>query len=137
MRLVPSVYAVDEVLELTVGASRDSYIYCYYRDDEAQIARIFPNRFRPDPYARAGQLIPVLAKGSSFGIKFETAGSREEILCLAANEEVGLRLPEKLKTADLTPMPVKSFDEIVAAFKQADQAGPAQARLPISVVASN
>ncbi len=131
------VYAVNDVLEMTVNASQDSYVYCYYRDDEAQIARIFPNRFRPDPYVIAGRPVPVLAKGSPFGIRFETAGSREEILCIASRKELGLQLPEALKTADLTPIAVKSLEEIVAAFTRADQSDPAQARLPISVVAAN
>ena len=93
---------------------------------------------------RSDRLLGVLEAMRAFVIEIDARGTInyvspqvEEILCLAASEEAGLRLPEKLKTADLTPMPVTSLDEIVAAFKQAEKSGPAQARLPISVVAVN
>lgn len=131
------VYAVNEILEMNLRASQDSYVYCYYRDDEAQIARIFPNRFSPDPYVVAGRSIPVLTKGSPFGIEFEVAGSREEILCIAARSERGLDVSGTLKAADLTPIPVDSLEEISASFKRAGRDDVAEARLPISVVAAN
>lgn len=131
------VYAVDDVLEMSLSATQDSYVYCYYRDDKAQIARIFPNRFRPDPYVIAGDTVTVLDKETPFSIKFEAAGSREEILCVASRSERGLRLSDALKTADLTPIEIGSLGEIVSTFKQAGQDELAEARLTISVVAAN
>ena len=131
------VYAVNEVLEMSLSATQDSYVYCYYRDDEAQIARIFPNRFSPDPYVVAGRSVPLLTKSSPFAIEFEAAGSREEVLCIASRDERGLQVSDALKTEDLTPIPVGSLEEIAASFKRTGADEYAEARLPISVVAAN
>lgn len=130
-------YAVNETLEMNLSATQDAYVYCYYRDDEAQIARIFPNRFNPDPYVIAGRPVSVLAKGAPFAIAFEAADAREEILCVASRTERGLQVSDALKTPDLTPIPVASLEEVAASFKRAGRDELAEARLPISVVAAN
>ena len=113
--------------------SQDSYLYCYYRDYQGSIARIFPNRFQPDPYIVAGRTVEIPAKDSGFDIVFETAGVEEEILCLASYREVGLSLPARYKAADLTPLPVSSMAELIAAFAAIESNDLAQARLPIRV----
>ena len=131
------VYKVSEVLEMTVGTTQDSYVYCYYRDEQGQIARIFPNRFNPDPYAIAGKPLSIPGEARSFDVVFQVPGDQEEVLCLASLKEAGLLLPASLKVADLTPLPVESFDQIVEAFRKVDPAGLAQDRLPLKVVAAN
>jgi peptidoglycan hydrolase-like protein with peptidoglycan-binding domain len=127
------VYKVQDLLRLTVTASQDAFVYCYYRDHGGNIARIFPNRFQPDPYAIAGKAISIPSQGSNFDIVFESAGAKEEVVCLSSNKEVGLRLPERLKTDDLRPLPVGSIDDLVSTFKRIDSTGVAQARLLIRV----
>jgi peptidoglycan hydrolase-like protein with peptidoglycan-binding domain len=128
------VYGIDDALEMSLSASQDAYVYCYYRDDADQISRIFPNRFQPDPYIVAGSTVPVLNKETPFSIQFVAAGNREEILCIASRGERGLRLSNALKTADLTPIPIGSLEEIVVSFEEAGRSELAEARLPISVV---
>ncbi len=127
------VYRVQEKLRLAVTASQDSYVYCYYRDHRGSIARIFPNRFQPDPYTVVGRPLEIPAKDSGFDIVFESAGVEEEILCLASYNEVGLSLPARYKAADLTPLAVSSMADLVAAFAAIDSTDLAQARLPIRV----
>ncbi len=131
------VYAVNDVLEMSLSATQDAYVYCYYQDDEAQIARIFPNRFSPDPYVVAGRSVPVLTKGAPFAIAFESPNAREEILCVASRTERGLQVSDALKTPDLTPIPVGSLEDVAASFEHAGREELAEARLPISVVAAN
>jgi len=126
-------YKVQELLQLAVTASQDAYVYCYYRDHNGDIARVFPNRFQPDPYAVAGKSFAVPSQNSAFDIVFESPGAEEEVVCLASYKEVGLRLPDYLKVDDLTPLPVGSIDELVSAFKQIDSTGLVETRLPIRV----
>ena len=127
------MYRPGETLQLAVTASQDSYVYCYYRDHQGAIARIFPNRFQPDPYMIAGQSLKIPSKGSGFDIVFDTPDTEEEVLCLASYKEVGLRLPEGYKVEDLTPLAIGSIRDLAATFTAIDPTDLVQARLPISV----
>ncbi len=131
-------FAPNEMLSIQVGASRDAYVYCYYRDGADRISRIYPNQFQPDPYLPAGQYVtvpPVDAAGhpTRFGIRFEHPGAAEEVACLASDREVGIWLPRTLKQRDLAPLPVGSLAELEAAFEELDGEGLVRARLPIEV----
>ena len=127
------VYPRNELLKLAVTASQDAYVYCYYQDHQGTIARIFPNRFQPDPYTIAGRSVQIPADNSGFDIVFETPGAEEQVLCLASYKEVGLTLPERYKVADLSPLAIGSLDELAATFALLDPSDLAQARLPIRV----
>jgi peptidoglycan hydrolase-like protein with peptidoglycan-binding domain len=126
-------YRVNQELDMTVIASQDAYLYCYYTDASGKVARIFPNQFQPDPYVIAGRSLSIPGQQSGFDIVFDRPGANEQIVCVASRKELGLRLPQQLKTQDLTPMPVQSVDEVVAAFREIDRSDVVEARLPIRV----
>lgn len=131
------VYKINDVFKMTVKTSQDSYVYCYYRDDKGQVARIFPNRFAPDPYAIAGRPISIPSEKSRFDIVFEVPRSEEEVLCLASRKEVGLLLPQELKVTDLAPLPVESLEQIRSEFQKIDPVGIAQDRISLVVTNSD
>jgi len=126
-------YRVRESLAMTVTTSRDAYLYCYYSDANGTVARIFPNKFAPDSYVAANKPTAIPGKDARYGIVFDKPGASEEILCLASEREVGLRLPDALKQQDLTPLPVASLDDVAAAYRRADTTRTAEARLPITI----
>ncbi|CAH2602432.1 conserved protein of unknown function [Rhodovastum atsumiense] len=127
-------YRVGESITLRVQPDADAYVYCYYQDASGTVARIFPNRFQPDAFIPANQAVSVPPAGQSgFRIRFDHAGSRETILCLAAGHEVGLRLPDALKRQDLEPLPVQALDQVTAGFRAIPGAAVAETRLPIEV----
>ena len=68
-----------------------------------------------------------------FGIVFDTAGVQEEVLCVASERDVGLRLPDDLRKTDLAPLPVRSLDKVITAYRKIDPTNVAVARLPIRV----
>jgi peptidoglycan hydrolase-like protein with peptidoglycan-binding domain/curli biogenesis system outer membrane secretion channel CsgG len=126
------VYQVNQSLELTAIASQDSYVYCYYQDGGGSITRIYPNQFQPDAYMVAGRALAIPGQ-AGFDIVFDRQGASEQVLCLASPSEVGVRLPPQLQTPDLAPMPVRSLDELVTAYRQVDSNQLVEARLPIRV----
>jgi len=126
-------YRVRESLAMTVTTSRDAYLYCYYEDANGTVARIFPNKFTPDSYVSANRPTAIPGKDARYGIVFDKPGASEEVLCLASEREVGLRLPDALKQKDLTPLPVGSLDDVVQAYRKADTTRTADARLPIKI----
>ncbi len=126
------VYQVNQSLDVTAIASQDSYVYCYYQDGGGAVTRIFPNQFQPDAHVIAGRALGIPGE-ARFDIVFDRPGASEQVACLASPVEVGLRLPPQLKTPDLEPMPVRSLDEVVTAFRQLDATSLVEARLPIRV----
>lgn len=128
-------YRVGEALRFSLRSSRDAFAYCYYRDGAGTIARIFPNRFQPNALVAANATIEVPGPGAGFEIVFDRPMAQEEVLCVASDVELGLQLPPALKTQDLAPLPVKSLDEIVEAFREAGKGRVrvVQTRIPITV----
>ncbi|HEY0185246.1 MAG TPA: DUF4384 domain-containing protein, partial [Rhodopila sp.] len=119
----------------SVQPVRDAYIYCYYQDSTGTVARIFPNRFQPDPFVHAGTQVEVPpAAGRSFAIRFDQAGGNEAVSCLGADREVGLQLPKTLKAQDLEPLPVASLDEVAARFREVRGARIDDERLAVEVM---
>ena len=126
------VYSVNEELELTVDLSKSAYVYCYYQDGAGSIARIFPNRFRPDSFVQVDTPLHIPGQDSRFDIVFELANSFEAIGCYASEQDLDARLPETLQQ-DLTPLPFSSLEQVAAALAQQSPTSIAQARLQIRV----
>ncbi len=126
-------YQVGQKLKMRVAVSQDSYLYCYYQDARGSIARIYPNQFRPDPYVVGRQAFDLPSEVALYDIVFDQPGAQEEVACVASYKEVGMSVPENLKIADLTPVPVNTLDEVVNIYRRLDPAGAVDARLKIRV----
>lgn len=122
-------YRVKDMLLARVQTSSDGVLYCYYKDVSGAIARIFPNRFSPDPFVKANRPMSLPPDNSPFKIKFDQSG-REQVACYASDRD--LALPVNLKGADLTPLKVGSMDEIANAFRKSNPS-VAEARLDIVI----
>ena len=111
-------YKVGEFLNMSLSLTGDGTVYCYYEDTSRQVARIFPNQFFGNPTLRSGSTIRLPSGG--FKIRFDQAG-KERVACIGADRE--LVVPGNLKGArDLTPLPVRSLDEIVNQYRQGNPA---------------
>jgi hypothetical protein len=128
-------YRVGETMVLAMQPIQDAYVYCYYQDATGTVARIFPNRFQPDPFLHAGAQVEIPPAGAqSFALRFDKAGSTESVACLGADREIGLRLPDKLKAQDLEPLPVAGLDDVAAQFRAIPGARVDDARLAVEVM---
>ena len=111
-------YKVGEFLNMSLSLNGDGTVFCYYEDTSRQVARIFPNQFAGNPTLRAGSMVRLPSGG--FKIRFDQAG-RERVACVGADREVVI--PGNLKGArDLTPLAVRSLDEIVNQYRQSNPA---------------
>jgi len=128
-------YRTGDVLSVSIQPRGDAFVYCYYQDATGTVARIFPNRFQPDPFLSSGTQIEVPpAGGKSFAIRFDKPGAKETVACMGADREVGLRLPDKLKAGDLEPLPVSGLDEVSSQFHGIPGARINDARLTVEVL---
>lgn len=124
------IYRPRETLQAVVDLTRDGFLYCYYRDAGGSIARIFPNRFIPQPLVRGGMPMGLPGDTVPFKIRFDKSGARETVLCLASERDIAL--PPELKSSDLVPLRVGGLDDIVQAFKRSNPA-VSEAKLDIVV----
>jgi hypothetical protein len=128
-------YVTGETLVLAVEPREDAYVYCFYQDANGAVARIFPNRFQPNPFLRGGKRIEIpSADRESFLIRFDPPGGRETISCVAADRDVWPRLPDTLKTADLEPLVVSGLDEVAARFREVADVQVGEVRLLVNVI---
>ncbi|MDX1734220.1 MAG: DUF4384 domain-containing protein [Halioglobus sp.] len=125
-------YRVGDTLSITVQTNEDAFGYCYYRDGVGQVARLFPNRFQPDPLLLADKPVRIPGVNAQFDMVMEQAGASEEILCLASKQELGIKLPSALKEGDLVPLSMQSLAEVAQAFRSLDSSVVART-LSISV----
>ncbi|MDK9702020.1 MAG: DUF4384 domain-containing protein [Sulfuritalea sp.] len=111
-------YRIGDFLNMNLSLSSDGTAYCYYEDNARNTARIFPNQFQSNPTLRGNSSVRLPSGG--FKIRFDQAG-RERVACIGADRE--LVVPKALVgVRDLTPLPVKSIDEIVNQFRQINPA---------------
>ena len=107
-------FKVGEFLNMSMSMNGNGTAYCYYEDVTKTTARIFPNQFQADAWMKSGSIVRLA--GGGFKIRFDQPG-RERIACIAADRE--LLVPSQLVGArDLTPLKVRSVDDIVGMFKQ-------------------
>jgi len=107
-------YRVGEFLNMNLSLSSDGTAYCYYEDNARNTARIFPNQFQSNPTLKGNSGVRLPSGG--FKIRFDQPG-REKVACIGADRE--LVVPKTLVgIRDLTPLPVKSVDEVVNQFRQ-------------------
>lgn len=110
-------YRVGEAVVITAQPTGDAFLYCYYADANGAVARIFPNRFQPDPFIQANTRIEIPpGPQRPFNIRMDHPGVTEQIACVVAPDEVGLGLPSQYKVEDLQTIPQATLPDVLNAF---------------------
>ena len=109
------VFARGAPINLLIQPNRDAHVYCYLRDENAAIQRIYPNRFAKDSLVPAARRLELPGK-QRFQIVANQKGVRETVACFATDRDVLADLPAAAAGTDFSPLPVKSIDELKAAF---------------------
>ncbi|KOR32017.1 hypothetical protein TI05_09910, partial [Achromatium sp. WMS3] len=110
-------YQTGDTLTARVKATGDGFLFCYYKQVSGEIARIFPNRFDPNPAIKGDTEILLPSKSAPFKIRFFEPGN-ESITCYASH--IDMTVPENIKGEDLQPLSIRTMDEIGAAFKKSN-----------------
>ena len=125
------VYALNERWSFSVQVSQDGYLFCYYRDAHQRVSRLYPNRFQPQAYVRAQQVVTIPA-GRDFALQLDVPHTTEAVRCVAAPEDIEGRIPAHLQR-DLEALPGVSLEEAVEALRQLAPDTLAEARLEVQV----
>lgn len=128
------VYSPGDSLQVRAQVNASGFLYCYYRDSENAIARIYPNRFSSDPFIEGEQTVEIPRDDAGYRIIFPKPYVQEEVVCLATPRDVGLELPQYLKADDLTPIEgLTSLDTLIAEFRRISRDSLAVDRLVADV----
>ena len=103
------------LVQLAIQTSRDAHVYCYLRDENAAIQRIFPNRFTKDALVSASSKLELPGQ-QRFQIVANTKGVRETVACYAAERDVMADLPPAVSGTDFAPLALTSLEQIRNAF---------------------
>jgi hypothetical protein len=68
-----------------------------------------------------------------FSLVPERVGVTEEVLCVAAGNEIGTQLPAMLQADDLTPMTVQGLDQVDQMLRASARGNLATSRVRITV----
>ncbi|MEZ5914211.1 MAG: DUF4384 domain-containing protein [Parvularculaceae bacterium] len=121
LKLTPAFSAqrVGDKIAVKAILNDDAYLYCYYRNAVGEIARVFPNRSQPSPYVPGGAMISVPDESAWFELYADHPNSQEAVACFASRNEFGPRLPEALKTDDVVPINIGSWDKFLSVVTEA------------------
>jgi hypothetical protein len=104
--------------EVVIQSNTDSYLYCFYQDDNGAIQRFYPNRFTKDPFLGAGRELR-LPGTMPFKFHVSKKGMAEKIACYATGQDI-LSLVEGIRTArDFETLRATSLRDIGAAIAAA------------------
>ncbi len=103
---------------LSLRSNAEAHAYCYIEDMSGSIARVFPNRWQPDPLLEPSRDVRVPGSGAGFELVLPQRGVRENVVCFISRGALGAALPDRLKGEDLTALPVASMDALVADFRR-------------------
>jgi hypothetical protein len=92
---------------------------------------VYPNRFQPGGLIQANQRVTIPAT-PHFSLQLDTPNSTEAVLCVAAPEDLGARMPDHLRP-DLEALPVESLEAVVEALRRLAPHTLAQARVLVQV----
>jgi len=102
-----------------LSSSSNVFAYCYLQDASGAVARIFPNRFQPDPLVKSGDTVSVPPNRSgTFDLVLPAPGTQENVSCFASTKEIGRGLPAKMAVEDLVPIPVQSLEKLGTIFEE-------------------
>lgn len=103
------VYTVGQKMVLFIEVSRDSYLYCFYRQSDGSIMRIFPNRLHKSAFiaGNVDQHIPSAAMAFDWIVQEPTG--IEIMKCFAFDRDITDELPKLVRKLDFEPLPYRTL----------------------------
>jgi len=119
-------------IRLSVVTSRDSQVHCYYQDGSGVVARLFPNRFKPDSVLRAGETL-ILPESGKWELTATRSGADETFMCIAVAPDLLAQLHDTTMQPDLQPLPVEDLTQIYQRYKSAAGVELVNQRISVAV----
>jgi hypothetical protein len=127
------IYKIGQKMILFVEASQDSYLYCFYRQADGSVMRIFPNRHHGDARIAGGSPQKIPGQSMKFDWTIAEPVGTEIAKCHAFDRDVERSLPRMIRKLDFEPLPYRSLAEVSAALRQIRGVGIAETSIVVNV----
>ncbi len=128
----PVVYRSGEEVQVSLSASIDANVYCFYQQGDGTVIKLFPNRFRPSSRVAKDDVLE-LPGDDNFKIVADARGSVETLMCMASYSDIDQSLPFELSTRDLQALPVADLDQVFGYYKSVAETTPLRESINIKV----
>ncbi|MDJ0958942.1 MAG: DUF4384 domain-containing protein [Arenicellales bacterium] len=117
------VYRQGEPMTVQVQASVDAYVYCFYKQWDGSIIKLFPNRFRPIAKRPAAEVLNIPGD-DQYTIVMDAPSAQERVMCIASQTDLDDALREskdplilgELVEKDLEPISADTLEGIYGVY---------------------
>ncbi len=114
-----SKFKSGEQVVLRVESGTNAYVYCYLKDENQKLNRIFPNRFQKENYIPANQSVTI-PNHPGFQIVANDQQTRETVQCYATETDVTKLLSPLITGMDLDQsVSIRRFETLQQAYAKA------------------
>jgi hypothetical protein len=116
-------FSIGENFDLTVKLNRDAWLYCYYRQVDGSVVKLFPNPQHGEAKLKGGVRHRIPGDIYPFDLAFSEPPGEETLICYASARDVGADLPSLLRMPDFGTLPVgmdARLHDIFAALKDTE-----------------
>ncbi len=126
-------YGLGEELTLQVQASRDSFVYCYYRQSDGVVIPLFPMPESGGAGLAANTLLVLPGPRLVGELQAAPPVGEDEVVCYGASRDVTNELPRALVPLDFTPLPDRLVAGLSDRFTALDDAEVTESRVRIAI----
>ena len=127
------IYRVGQKMELFIELSKDSYLYCFYRQANGKIMKIFPNRYHKSALIAAMSLKRIPDASMKFVWVIKASLGTELVKCYAFDRDVSKKLPAVIRKIDFESLPYRSLNGITRDLRKIQGAAIAENSMVVNV----
>jgi len=127
------VYRLGQKMVMYIEASQDSYLYCFYRQADGKVMRIFPNYLHKSARVKGGKPQPIPSRAMKFDWFVSPPVGVELVKCYAFDRNVWRHFPRSIRNKSFKPLPYRSLDAITRKLRQIRGVGIAENSMVVNV----
>ena len=127
------IYRTGQKMVLFIEAARDSYLYCFYRQADGAIMRVFPNQFHRTAFAAGGKDLHIPGPSMRFDWIVEPPTGIEIMKCFAFDRDIADELPRLVQKLDFKPLPYRSLADLSRDLRTIPHVGIAENSMVVNV----
>lgn len=127
------IYRTGQKMVLFIEAARDSYLYCFYRQADGAIMRVFPNQFHRNAFVAGGKDLHIPGPLMRFDWIVEPPTGIEIMKCFAFDRDIDDELPRLVQKLDFKPLPYRSLADLSRDLRTIPRVGIAENSMVVNV----
>ncbi|MBT4017183.1 MAG: DUF4384 domain-containing protein [Alphaproteobacteria bacterium] len=131
------VYNIGEKLHLEIRLDQDAWLYCFYRQADGRMLKIFPNRYHQNARVTGGKLQTLPGSMLPFDLVFGEPAGTELVKCFAVASDISDKLPKSIRSNNFPVLPEGMDFRLPHIFRQMQNVSISEASVVINVLPAN